>query len=109
MTGRLVELIEKRQRLIDAYTSQLASKKIWIDSSIVFSASNNRLNANVRSYFDRWRDRVDSSGTLFENRHVVPTWHLEVSSSDSHRSVPKSRASASSSPKAHSSTTMTVL
>ena len=77
MADRLFALIEKRQRLIDS-NNPFALRRMWIDSSIVFSATNDRLTMNVRSYFDRWRDRQDASGTIFEDRHVVPTWNLET-------------------------------
>jgi hypothetical protein len=79
MVDKLVELIENRNRLLGLNADHGRNRRVWVDSSILFSASNDRLNKNVRSYFDRWRDRADYSGTVCENRTLLPTWRLDLS------------------------------
>ena len=48
----------------------------WNKSCVTFSQGNHLLNRNVRSYFDRWRDRPDESGSVYEIPALDVTWSL---------------------------------
>ena len=42
-----------------------------------FSEYNPMLNANLRSYFDRWRDMTDDTCQTYTSMYVKPTWSLD--------------------------------
>ncbi len=45
-----------------------------------FSEFNPDLNANLRSYFDRWRDLEDDTGQKYTSMYVKPAWRLQLKS-----------------------------
>ncbi|KAF4685911.1 hypothetical protein FOZ63_025502 [Perkinsus olseni] len=48
---------------------------------VVFSWQNDLLNANLRSYFDRWRDPPDNSGQSHQPMFLKPSWTLSLPAS----------------------------
>lgn len=74
----LMQSIVDNRKVADA--NDLLSKvrpKPWNSESVLFSAVNSKLTRNVRSYFDRWREKMDASGLDYNDWSMHPTWLLD--------------------------------
>ena len=59
-----------------AHKKRGRTTKPWNSEFVLFSVVNSELTRNVRSYFDRWREREDASGLDYNNWSLQPTWVL---------------------------------
>lgn len=80
----IVSLLKERDKSRQVRARSACVIKSWNQQCNVFSVVNSQLTRNLRSYFDRWREKDDLSGLVYNRWCLEPTWSLNS------RSIPGS-------------------